>query len=211
MSELIFAWFEDYGMAAAFVVLVVTSLGVPLPATLFLMALGSFVALGELELWSVLVLATSAAICGDQLGYALGRFGGRGVVARIERHARAGSLLHRAEAFAARWGALGIFLSRWLVGGLGPWINVTSGVAAYSWPRFVLWDVLGETLWVGIYVTLGLQFSSRVHDLAELVSNLGWLVAALAVAAFAAWELARHLRHATQASTEQGAGQGITR
>ncbi len=194
MSELVFAWFAAYGLLAVFAVLVLTSLGAPFPATLLLLALGSFVEQGDLVLWRVLVLAAAAAIVGDHLGYAIGRFGGRAALDAIGRRLGGDSMITRAEEFTVRWGAPGIFFSRWLVGALGPWVNLTSGVAAYPLAKFTLWDVLGEALWVVLYVTLGRLFSERVQELADLLSNLGWALAALVIAVLAGWELARHLR-----------------
>lgn len=196
MSELVFAWFASYGLAAVFVVLVLTSLGAPFPATLLLLALGSFVEQGEVVLWRALALAGGAAIVGDHVGYAIGRFGGRRALDAIARRFGGGAIVQRAEAFTARWGAPGIFFSRWLVGALGPWVNLTSGVAAYPLAKFTFWDVLGELLWVALYVTLGQMFSDRVQYLADLVSNLGWALAALAIAALAGWGLVRHFRQA---------------
>ncbi len=175
-------------------VLVVTSIGVPLPGSPLLLALGSFVALEELELWPVLLVAGGATILGDQAGYGIGRFGGRHAIDALARRSGQSAQIHRAEAFLSRWGAPGIFFSRWLVTALGPWVNLSSGVARYPWPRFLLWDVLGEALWVGGYVSLGLLFSDRVRALADLLGSLGWLLLALLVAVVAGWELARHYR-----------------
>ena len=59
---------------------------------------------------------------------------------------------------------------------LGPWINVTSGIAAYPWPRFIIWDALGEVLWVVLYVMLGYIFSDRVQYIAEILGNLAWAI-----------------------------------
>lgn len=152
-----------------------------------------------------MALATGAAILGDQLGYAIGRAGGRRLVDAIVRRTGRATLMRRAEAFSARWGAPGIFFSRWLVGGLGPWINLSSGVAAYPWRRFLFWDMLGEAVWVGVYVTLGRLFSDRVQDLADLLGSIGWLLLALAVAALSGWELARQFRRAARRLRQQRA------
>ena len=53
--------------------------------------------------------------------------------------------------------------------GLGPWINVTSGIAAYPWLRFLFWDALGEILWVVLFVCLGYIFSDSVQALIEIL------------------------------------------
>ncbi len=183
----------------------ITSIGAPLPASLLLLALGSFVAQGEMELWPVLLVATGATIVGDQMAFAVGRFGGRRAVDAIVRRSGHAALMRPAEAFTHRWGALGIFFSRWLVGALGPWVNLSSGVARYPWPRFLLWDVLGEVLWVCGYVGLGLLFSDRVQALADLLSSLGWLLLALLVAAGAGWALLWEFRRLARRAAHHAA------
>jgi len=181
---------------AAFAILLFAAIGAPLPGTLFLLALGSFIAQGDMGLWEVLAVASGAAILGDHIGYALGRIGGRPLVDTIVRRTGRAVAMAKAEAFSARWGAPGIFFTRWLVTALGPWVNLSSGVAGYPWPKFVFWDVLGEVVWVGAYVTLGRLFNDRVQDLAELLGNLGWLLLALVVAAASGYALVREFRRA---------------
>jgi membrane protein DedA with SNARE-associated domain len=73
-------------------------------------------------------------------------------------------------------------------------VNLSSGVGRYPWPRFLIWDVLGEATWVTAYVGLGVLFSDRVRDLASLVSSLGWLLLALVVAVASGWELVHEVR-----------------
>lgn len=149
-----------------------------------------------MELWQVLVTASSAAILGDQVGYVIGRAGGRPMADAIARRSGRPDALRRAEAFSARWGAPSIFFSRWLVTALGPWVNLSSGVAGYPYPRFLFWDVLGEVVWVAVYVTLGRLFHDRVQQLAEILGNLGWLLLALVIAAASGYALRREIRRA---------------
>lgn len=63
---------------------------------------------------------------------------------------------------------------------LRPWVNVANVVAAYPWRRFLLWDVLGELLWV-LYVSIGYAFSNRVQAIAEIFGNLTWVIVAFIV------------------------------
>ena len=183
-----------YGLPLLFGVIAIAAAGVPMPVTLMLVAAGSFVELGEMKLWQVLVVASSAAVIGDQIGYALGRWGGHKVVARLRRRKNGEAKIAQARAFAERWGAAGIFFSRWLVTPMGPWLNFTSGMTGYSWSRFFLWDVLGETLWVVLYVLLGKFFSGRVQALLDILGNLSWVIVGLIVALILGWQLLRSLR-----------------
>src|SRR5882762_10108566 len=163
---------------------------------MMLVAAGSFVELGEMKLWQVIVVASAGAVVGDQIGYALGRWGGHRVVERIKRRRNGAVKIAQAEAFAKRWGAAGIFFSRWLVTPLGPWLNLSSGMTRYAWPRFLVWDVLGEVLWVVLYVMIGKLFSDRVQELVEILGNLAWVVVGLIAAAILGWKLMKYLRPA---------------
>jgi len=183
-----------YGLPVLFGVIAIAAAGVPMPVTLMLVAAGSFVELGEMKLWQVLVVASSAAVLGDQIGYALGRWGGHSVLERMRRRKNGKAKIAQARAFAKRWGGAGIFFTRWLVTPLGPWLNLTSGIANYPWGAFLIWDVLGETLWVVLYVLLGKFFSGRVQALLDILGNLSWVIIGLIAAVILAWQLLRSLR-----------------
>jgi membrane protein DedA with SNARE-associated domain len=100
----------------------------------------------------------------------------------------------KAEEHARRWGGLGVFLSRWLVTPLGSLINFTSGIAEYPWPRFLMWDVLGETLGAVLYIVLGWIFSDRVMELDAALGDFSWMILALLATLLLAWMLWRYLR-----------------
>src|SRR5712671_6334897 len=194
---------SQYGLPVLFGVIVVATVGIPLPISMMLVAAGSFVELGEMKLWQVIVVASAGAVIGDQIGYALGRWGGHRVVERFRRRGNGSNKIAQAQAFAKRWGATGIFLTRWLITPLGPWLNLTSGMAGYPWMRFFLWDVLGEVLWVVLYVLLGMLFSDRVQALVEILGNLAWVIVGLIVAAILGWKLLRYLQLAEPLRVEK--------
>ena len=73
-----------YGPPALFVVLMIGCAGIPLPSSLMLVAAGAFVQLGEMKLWQVITVASAGSVLGDQIGYGLGRWGGR-VAERFSR------------------------------------------------------------------------------------------------------------------------------
>jgi membrane-associated protein len=185
-----------HGVALLFAVVAIAAVGVPLPVSLTLVAAGSFAKQGEMSLLPIILAGSVAAILGDQIGYGLSRWGGRGLVVRISRRFGGEAKIKKAEALSKKWGGLGIFFSRWLVTELGPWLNVTSGVSRYPWQRFIFWDVLGEVLWVVLYVMLGYVFSDRVQYIAEILGNLAWAILALIVAIILGWKLFRYFRPA---------------
>ena len=194
ITDQLLAALSQYGLPLLFGVTAIAAVGVPLPVSLMLVAAGSFVELGEMTLWQVIVVASAAAVLGDQVGYALGRWGGYRLLSRMKRRKNGDERIAQAQRFAKRWGGAGIFFSRWLVTPLGPWLNLTSGIAAYPWSRFLCWDVLGELLWVIAYVMLGKFFSDRIQALVEVLGNLGWVIVGLIVTLILSQQLLRYLR-----------------
>ena len=194
LADQVLAALLVYGLPALFGVNVIAAIGAPLPVNLMLVAAGSFVEQGEMKLWRVIIVASTAAVLGDQIGYSLARWGGRRWVARISRKVGCEAKIQKAETLAKRWGGLGIFFSRWLVTTLAPWLNVTSGIADYPWRRFILWDVLGEALCAVLYVMVGYIFSDRVQAIEEILGNLAWVILGLVAAAILGWKIVRSLR-----------------
>lgn len=182
-----------YGIPLLFGVVMIAATGVPIPVSLLLVAAGSFVEQGEMKLWQVIVTATVAAVAGDQIGYVLARWGGRRLLTRITNRVGGKERIKKANALAKRWGGAAIFFSRWLVTEAGPWLNITSGLARFPWRRFLFWDVLGEIIWVSIYVMLGYIFSDRVQFIAETLTNLAWLILGLVMALLLGWRIVRNV------------------
>jgi membrane protein DedA with SNARE-associated domain len=203
ITEQLLAAFLLYGLPVLFGVILIASIGLPLPVSFMLVAAGSFAKQGELKLSSVMIVACCAAIIGDHIGYGLSRWGGRRLVDRVTARVGGASKVKKAEALSQRWGAAGVFFSRWLVTELGPWINITSGITGFPWRRFVIWDVLGEILWVTLYVGLGYMFSDRVQYLAEILGNLAWVILGLIVATILGWKVLKYFRPATSEVNEE--------
>jgi membrane-associated protein len=183
-----------YGVPALFSILAVASVGLPFPISLVLVAAGSFVEQGEMKLWQVLTFGAAGAVLGDQIGYWVGRKGGRELVEWITDRIGGAASVKRAEAVNRRWGWAAVFFTRWLATPLGPWINLSSGVSRYSWRRFLIWDALGEILWVVIYVSLGRLFSDRVQELSQLLGNMAWVVIGITASVFLGWKTVSYLR-----------------
>jgi membrane protein DedA with SNARE-associated domain len=188
MREQILAALAQYGSPALFAAVTIAAIGVPLPITLLLIVTGSLISQGAMNFWWAIGLATAGSVIGDQIGYAVGRWGGSELVDRFTRLLGGPERLEKAQSTARRWGGPGIFFSRWLVTPLGPWVNLASGLAGYPWMRFLIWDTLGEFLGTLLYVSLGKVFSDRVLALDAMLSDLTWAIVALLAAVFLGWK-----------------------
>jgi membrane protein DedA with SNARE-associated domain len=195
INDQLLAALSLYGLPVLFSVIFASSLGIPLPATFVIVVAGSFAALGDMNIWWVLVLGAMAAIAGDQTAYAIGHWGGPRLAHRLSGWLGGALQLEKAEKVMDRWGWVGVFFSRWLVTSFGPPINYTSGITDYPYRLFLLWDVTGELLWVILYVLAGELFSDRVQALIETLGSLAWVEVGLIAAAIFSWLLYRNLRN----------------
>jgi len=196
MTDQLLELLIDYGLPAAALALAIGQFGVPLPTSLALLTLGALAANGDAELLTAFLWAVTGTTLGDQAGYLTGRFVAQsaedrpGMLGGLARKARA------AEPRIAKWGASGVFFTRWLFTPLGPAVNIASGVARFSWVIFTTWGVAGEVLWVSIYMALGYTFGSNIETLAGIFGNLSMALAMLALAAFLGWRLQLAIRKA---------------
>ncbi len=194
LSGQLLAAFALYGLPVLFGVVLIGSAGVPIPGVVLVIAAGALAEQGQMNLWWVLGLVCIAAVLGDSIGYAIGLYGGRRVARRITARFGGENRLHEAEALARKWGGPGIFLSRWLLTPFGSSLNIASGMAAYPFPRFLLFDVPGEVLWTLEYVLLGELLGDHLATLTDLVGQLPWIAAGLIGAAIFGRSLIRRLR-----------------
>jgi membrane protein DedA with SNARE-associated domain len=135
------------GYSALFGVIFAESAGLPVPGESALLAAGVMAGAGGMSLPLVIAIAAGAAILGDNLGYAIGRRGGRGLLLRPgPLEARRRRMLNGAEAFFARHGQVAVFLARWVP--VARYLTpLTAGAAAMPWRRFALYNVAGAVCW----------------------------------------------------------------
>ena len=196
MNDQLLAAVSQYGAPALFGIVAIAAIGVPLPITLLLIVAGSMISQGAMNLWWAIGAAGAGSILGDQAGYAIGRWGGPAIITKLSGLFGKRANLEAMEAKAKAWGGPGIFITRWLLSALGPWINLASGTARYPWRRFLFWDILGELTGAALFISLGRLFNDRVMALYGVLGNLTWAIAALLAAIFLGYQLLAHLRRA---------------
>jgi membrane-associated protein len=130
-----------------------------LPGDSLLFAVGTFAALGALDLALAVVLLSVAAVLGDSVNYAIGaRLGPRvfrdeGVRFLNRRH------LERTHAFYERYGAKTIVIARFvpIVRTFAPFV---AGIGQMRYARFLFYNVAGGVGWIVILVTGGYLFGN---------------------------------------------------
>lgn len=161
---------------------------VPIPIWPAMLLLGGMASEGLVAPGPVLAVALLGAVAGDGLGYAAGRRGGRVKSWLMGRPAVGGLISQAGQWLAARpWVA--VFLSRWLVTLLAPYVNLAAGLTDLPAHRFWPPVLAGRALWLGGYLALGWVFAAQREWLglaigqgltlilvAVLAAGLGWVV-----------------------------------
>jgi membrane protein DedA with SNARE-associated domain len=141
----------QYGLYFLFAVVCLESAGAWLPGETALIAAAVYAADGHLPIAGVIAVAAAGAIIGDNIGYWLGREGGRRLLYRFAVVGRfADRVLPPAERFFQKHGGKAVFLARFF-GGIrvtGAWM---AGISRMEWWRFLLWNAFGGIVWaVGV-------------------------------------------------------------
>jgi undecaprenyl-diphosphatase len=155
MLASILSFTASAGYPLLFGLIMAESGGVPLPGETALITAGAFAGSGKLSLPLVIAVAAAAAIIGDNLGFALARRFGPGLLRHpgpfAKQRLRAAEV---GEPFFERHGPKAVFLGRWFLG-LRTWTAWLAGASGMNWPRFLLWNALGGISWAASVGTVG--------------------------------------------------------
>src|SRR5215218_10064228 len=153
---------SHYGYLVVFFGVMLESTGVPLPGETILLAAGVLVQRGHLDLGDAIAFGILGAVLGDQIGYWVGREGGRPFVLRWGRYLFiTPERLGRAEAFFARHGGKAVFLARFF-SGLRVFGALVAGISRMRWATFFLYNALGGAVWATAVVLIGYFLGSSL-------------------------------------------------
>jgi membrane protein DedA with SNARE-associated domain len=158
---------NHYGYAGVAFFIFFEDFGVPLPGETMLIAAALYAGTGGLNIVLVGIIALTAAILGDNVGYLIGRSGGRELVERFGKYVfLTPSRLDHAEEFFGRHGGKIVVIARF-VEGLRQLNGIIAGIAEMPWLRFLLFNAVGATAWVAVWTTLGYTAGDHVETISR--------------------------------------------
>ena len=147
------------------------------------------------------------ALCGESIGFALGRFFGPKI-----RDSRLGRRIgvrnwHRAENYVDRRGGIAVFVSRFLPV-LHSLVPVTVGMSTMSYRRFISWTAPACAIWATAYVTVGWVVAGSFRALQDQLHFAGYLFVAAFLVFAGAVVLVKKLLERSQARHWDRPGDG---
>jgi membrane protein DedA with SNARE-associated domain len=161
---------QHYGLWFLFAIVCLESAGLWLPGETALIAAGVYASKGHLSIGGVIVVAAAAAIIGDNIGYWLGREGGRRLIDRygwVKR--QTDRVMPAAERFFERHGGKAVFFARFF-GGLRVTAAWMAGITRMPWWRFLIWNALGGIVWA---IGVGLLAFYAGRAVADAIARYG--------------------------------------
>jgi membrane protein DedA with SNARE-associated domain len=174
-------WVQVAGYPLLFLIVMGESSGVPVPGETALITASILASRGKLQIELVIVLAAAAAIVGDNIGYVIGRKGGRWLLERPGRlYRQRRQVLETGEPFFERHGPKAVFFGRFILG-LRVWASWLAGATRMEWRSFVLWNALGGICWATVIGVLSYYLGHAAGDAVKTFGLYGLAAALLAI------------------------------
>jgi membrane protein DedA with SNARE-associated domain len=196
---------QHYGLWAIGLLITLEDFGIPVPGETILIAGAIFAGAGRINVVALGAVAFVAAVIGDNIGFAIGHFGGRALALRFGKYVfLTEERLNKAEAFFDRRGSIVITFARF-VEGLRQANGIIAGITGMHWLRFVIFNAIGAALWVGTWVTIGYFAGNNITTVYHYITLYSYYVLAglvVLIVGYIVWHRRRRRRAAASGASE---------
>lgn len=197
---------EVFGYPLLFLVVMAESSGLPIPGETGLIAASVLSSQGKLHIQLVILIAAVAAIVGDNIGYQIGRKGGRWLLERPGSfHRQRLQVLETGEPFFERHGPKAVFFGRFILG-LRVWASWLAGANHMRWRSFFLWNAVGGICWATGVGLIAYYLGSTAGNAIQAFGLYGLAAVLIAIVVF----LIAHRRHRRQTTAARIAAEEQT-
>jgi membrane protein DedA with SNARE-associated domain len=196
---------NQYGYLAVAAFVLLEDFGVPVPGETVLILGAVYAGTGRLSLPLLIVIGFVAAVIGDNIGFAIGHFGGRPLVERYGRYVLiTPERLAKATAYFDRHGGKIIVVARFIEG-LRQANGIIAGIAGIHWLRFLLFNALGAAAWVVVWSFIGYFSGNHIDTIYRYATRYSTYLAiavGIGLVAYIGYRVGK--AHMNRASRERG-------
>lgn len=177
MDVLSSAWMQDlihtYGLWVLFTAVMLESMGIPMPGETALVTAAIYAgSTQQMSVASVVLVAATAAIIGDNIGYLIGRSIGIRLLARYGKYVRLNEQrLKVGQYLFLRHGGKIVFFGRFIAL-LRTYAALLAGANRMNWPHFLTMNGLGGICWATVFGGGAYLFGEQVKRVAGPISLL---------------------------------------
>lgn len=181
---------NKYGYIGVGGLITLEDFGVPAPGETVLIASAFFAGLGHLNIFIVFIVGFLGAVIGDNIGFAIGEYGGHPLVERFGKYIfLTPRRVKEAEDFFNRNGGKVIVMARF-VEGLRQANGIIAGLSEMKWRKFITYNSIGAALWVGVWSTVGYFGGSHIETFLRYQLYFT-IVVLVAIAGFVIYKVAQ--------------------
>jgi membrane protein DedA with SNARE-associated domain/rhodanese-related sulfurtransferase len=185
---------QHYGLWLVFANVLALQAGMPVPAYPVLIVAGAYAAMGGSPLWLLVVVGAWAAMIADTGWYMAGRRYGSRILKTLCRVSLSqDSCVRQTESIFERFGPLSMVFAKFIPGFASVATAMAGAIRLPYW-KFLVFDAVGASLWVGVGVGIGYFFRGAIDDAMNTLRSYGRLGVIVILAAFAAWVAYKWLR-----------------
>lgn len=164
--ELITGYFENYGVVAIFVIVLLEYLNLPgFPAGVIMPMAGIWAANGKLSFLFTMLITVLAGLTGSWILYFFGRFGGNVFLkAYVKKFPKQQKAIDRNFEIIRQKGCVGIFISK-LIPMVRTLISIPAGVLRIDFVKYTVSSTLGIFVWNFFFVGAGYLLGDKVFEL----------------------------------------------
>lgn len=129
-----------------------------LPGDSLIFAAATFAAKGALNPWLIFITMTTAGIIGDGVNYSIGHYIGPRVFTEDMRFLKR-EYLDKAHEFFEKHGGKAVVLARFMPI-VRTFVPFVAGAGSMTYSKFVVYNVFGAVVWVGLFTVLGYFFGT---------------------------------------------------
>jgi membrane protein DedA with SNARE-associated domain len=198
-------WLSSYGYLVVFLLVMIESIGVPVPGETALIGAALYAgSTGKLQIWWVIALAIAGAVIGDNIGFSIGRYGGARLLLRYGHRIR----LHEGRLKIGIWlfrrhGGKVVFWGRF-VSILRTWAAFLAGANQMDWPRFLVFNASGGIVWATLYGVLYYVFGNTLRKLSTTIDVTIGVAGSLILVGFVVWTRRKEAELQKRAEREVG-------
>jgi len=181
-------WLESYGYLVVFLLVMLESIGLPVPGETALIGAALYAgSTHKLEIWGVIAVAIAGAIIGDNIGFSIGRYGGARLLLRHGHKIR----LHEGRLKIGIWlfrrhGGKVVFWGRF-VSILRTYAAFLAGTNQMAWPRFLVFNAAGAVVWATAFGVAYYVFGSALQKLSTTIDITLGVAGVVGLVAFLGW------------------------
>jgi membrane protein DedA with SNARE-associated domain len=123
------------------------------------------------------LLGFLGAALGDNIGFAIGHFGGRRLIDRYGRYILlTPKRVDKATGFFARHGG-GIIIVARFIEGLRQANGIIAGISGIQWTKFLAFNTIGAALWATVWTSVGYFAGNHIDPIYNTATRFSTYVA----------------------------------